>query len=31
MKIERAVANSEVADLTFIRDAQRELGIKPKS
>ena len=31
MKIERAVANSEVADLTFIRDAQRELAIKPKS
>jgi NitT/TauT family transport system substrate-binding protein len=31
MKIERAVANSEVADLTFLRDAQRELGIKPKA
>ena len=31
MKIERAVVNSEVADLTFLRDAQRELGIKPKS
>ena len=31
MKIERAVALTEVADFSFIRDVQRELGIKPKS
>jgi NitT/TauT family transport system substrate-binding protein len=31
MKIERPVANSEVADFTFIREVQRELGIKPRS
>ena len=31
MKIDRAVATSEVADLTFIREVQRELGIKPRS
>ena len=31
MKIERPVALSEVADFSFIRDAQKELGIKPKS
>jgi NitT/TauT family transport system substrate-binding protein len=30
MKIERPVANSEVADFTFIREVQRELGIKPR-
>ena len=30
MKIERAVANSEVADFTFIREVQRELGIKSR-
>jgi NitT/TauT family transport system substrate-binding protein len=28
MKIERAVANSEVADLSILQEAQRELGIK---
>jgi NitT/TauT family transport system substrate-binding protein len=31
MKIERPVASSEVADFTFIREVQRELGIKPRS
>ncbi len=30
MKIDRQVATSEVADLTFIRDVQRELGIKAR-
>jgi NitT/TauT family transport system substrate-binding protein len=30
MKIERPVANSEVADFTLIRDVQKELGIKPR-
>jgi hypothetical protein len=28
MKIERPVANSEIADFNIIRDVQRELGIK---
>jgi len=28
MKIERPVANSEVADLSILRDVQKELGIK---
>jgi NitT/TauT family transport system substrate-binding protein len=31
MKIDRPVAISEVADLSFIRDVQRELGIKPRT
>jgi NitT/TauT family transport system substrate-binding protein len=30
MKIERPVANSEVADLSILREAQKELGIKAK-
>jgi NitT/TauT family transport system substrate-binding protein len=30
MKIERPVANSEVADLNIIREVQKELGIKPR-
>jgi NitT/TauT family transport system substrate-binding protein len=30
MKIERPVANSEVADFNLIRDVQKELGIKPR-
>ena len=28
MKIDRAVANSEVADFNLIREVQKELGIK---
>ena len=28
MSIDRPVAVSDVADFTFVRDAQRELGIK---
>ena len=28
MKIERPVANSEVADFNIIREVQKELGIK---
>jgi hypothetical protein len=28
MKIERPVANSEIADFNIIRDVQRELGIR---
>lgn len=31
MKIERPVALSEVADFSFIREVQKEMGIKPKS
>jgi NitT/TauT family transport system substrate-binding protein len=31
MKIERPVALSEVADFSFIREVQKELGIKPRS
>ena len=31
MKIERPVALAEVADFSFIREVQKELGIKPKS
>jgi len=30
MKIDREVALSEVADLSILREAQRELGIKGK-
>ncbi|HEV8719105.1 MAG TPA: ABC transporter substrate-binding protein [Candidatus Binatia bacterium] len=30
MKIERPVANSEVADFNIIREVQKELGIKPR-
>jgi len=30
MNIERPVANSEVADVTLLRDAQKELGIKAR-
>ena len=28
MNIDRPIAVSDVADFTFVRDAQRELGIK---
>ena len=31
MNIDRQVANSEVSDPAFLREAQRELGIKPRS
>jgi hypothetical protein len=30
MKIERPVANSEVADFNIIREVQKELGIKAR-
>jgi ABC-type nitrate/sulfonate/bicarbonate transport system substrate-binding protein len=30
MKIDRSVANSEVADLTILREVQKEIGIKPR-
>jgi hypothetical protein len=30
MKIERAVASSEVADSTLLREAQKEMGIKAR-
>jgi NitT/TauT family transport system substrate-binding protein len=30
MKIDRPVANSEVADLTILREVQKEMGIKPR-
>src|SRR4030095_1895913 len=30
MKIDRSVASSEVADLTILREVQKEMGIKPR-